>query len=287
MAVEETQLQRPQPAHQPGPLGPFYLQELINCGGMSEIWLATDEAQKHYALRLMRNNSLFSFTERRRFLNGCRVLSKIHHHEFVIGYVGHGKIKGLPYLLMEYVEGANLKQLLATGDPVLHEYVGNILIDMAVGLQHVHQSGFMHLDFKPENVLVSRNGNVRLVDFDLALPLPKKPIKLSRNPGTPAYMAPEQLQRQPIDHRVDIFAFGVSAYELLTGGVKPFPGETAADVLRMELDRSQFVPPRVHNPDVPPGLEQAILKCLERHPERRYAVMDLLVKDLENILYVD
>jgi serine/threonine-protein kinase len=234
----------------------------------------------------MRKTSFFNFTERARFLNGCKVLSRIHHHEFVIGYVQHGKIRGLPYLLMEYVEGANLKQLLATGDPVLHEYVGNILIDMAVALEHVHESGYMHLDFKPENVLVSRNGNVRLLDFDLAQPIPRKPVKLAKNPGTPAYMAPEQLQRQPIDQRVDLFAFGVSAYELLTGS-KPFPGETAADVLRLELDRSGFLPPRAHNPDVPPGLEQAILKCLEREPERRYAAAGLLVRDLENILYVD
>jgi eukaryotic-like serine/threonine-protein kinase len=286
MAPEETRQQRLEPAHKPGPLGPFYLQELINCGGMSEIWLATDEDQKAYALRLLRKTSRFNFTDRGRFVNGCQVLSKIHNHEFVIGYVKHGKIRGLPYLLMEYVEGANLKQLLATGDPVLHQYVGNIIIDMAGALEHVHESGFMHLDFKPENVLVSRNGNVRLVDFDLSQPIPKKPTKLSRNPGTPAYMAPEQLLRQPIDQRVDLFAFGVSAYELLTG-LKPFAGETAADVLRLELDRTDFIPPRGHNPEIPPGLEQAILKCLEREPDKRYAIAGLLVRDLENILYID
>ena len=96
---------------------------------------------------------------------------------------------------------------------------------MALGLSHVHESGFMHLDFKPENVLVTRNGNVRLIDFDLAQPIPEKPKKMSKNPGTPGYMAPEQLQRKPIDPRADIFAYGVAAYELLTNH-KPFPGET-------------------------------------------------------------
>ena len=286
MGTEDMSGQELAPAHQPGPLGRFQLQELINCGGMAEIWLATDEDHKPFALRLMRKTSRFDFVTRKRFLRGCEILSQIHDHEFVIGYYEHGKIESTPYLLMEYVEGANLKQLLATWDPVLREFVGNILIDMAVGLEHVHDSGFMHLDVKPENVLVSRNGNVRLVDFDLARPIPKKPIRTSRNPGTPAYMAPEQLQRQPIDQRVDIFAFGVSAYELLTG-VKPFAGETPDEVLRQQLDRSGFVSPREHNPDVPLGLEKAILKCLEREPDKRYAIASLLVHDLQNILYVE
>jgi serine/threonine-protein kinase len=285
MALEETQQQRLEPAHKPGPLGPYYLQEMINCGGMSEIWLATDEAQKHYALRLMRKTSFFNFTERARFLNGCKVLSRIHHHEFVIGYVQHGKIRGLPYLLMEYVEGANLKQLLATGDPVLHEYVGNILIDMAVALEHVHESGYMHLDFKPENVIVARNASVRLVDFDLAQPITEKAKKIAKNPGTPAYMAPEQLSGQPIDQRVDAFAFGVAAYELLTNQ-KPFPGESSTDILRAQTDRSDFKTPRQLNSDIPIGLEKAILKCLERDPEKRYPFLSVLVRDLKAALYV-
>src|SRR5438093_2103293 len=138
---------------------------------------------------------------------------------------------------------------------------------MAVGLEHIHDSGFMHLDFKPENVLVSRNGNVRLVDFDLAQPKPEKPKKMSKNPGTPAYMAPEQLLRQPYDHRVDIFAYGVTAYELLTGQ-KPFPGETAEEILRKQLDRS-IAPPRELNPEIPPAVERSVLKCLEREPDNR------------------
>jgi eukaryotic-like serine/threonine-protein kinase len=274
------------PAQKPGPLGRFYLQELINCGGMAEIWLATDEEHKPCALRLLRQRSRLAFTARKRFLRGCEVLSRIHNHDFVIGYLEHGKLAGTLYLLMEYVEGANLKQLLANWDQILQNSVGNILIDMAVGLDHVHNSGFLHLDFKPENVLVSRNGHVRLIDFDLAQPMPKQPRKMPGNHGTPAYMAPEQLRRQPLDQRADIFAYGVSAYELLTGQ-KPFPGDTPDEVLRRQLDRSSFVAPREHNGDIPLSLEKAILKCLEREPEKRYAITSLLVHDLENILYVE
>ena len=187
---------------------------------------------------------------------------------------------------MEYVESSNLKQLFARTDPILQEHIGNILIDMAVALEHVHDSGFMHLDFKPENVLVTRNGNVRLVDFDLALPKPARPMKRSRNPGTPAYMAPELMQRQVFDHRADIFAYGVTAYELLAGQ-KPFEGESADEILRKQLDRSQdFVSPRQRNEEIPFALEKAILKCLEREPDKRYPIMSVLVHDLEAALYV-
>ena len=164
--------------------------------------------------------------------------------------------------------------------------VANILIDMAVGLEHVHDSGFVHLDFKPENVLVTRNAGVRLVDFDLAQPKPDKPTKSSENPGTPAYMAPEQLLRQPFDHRVDIFAFGVSAYEVLTGK-KPFAGETPEEILRKQLDRNiDFLPPREINPDIPAAVEKLILKCLDRDLEKRYPYMSVLVRDLQSALYL-
>jgi serine/threonine-protein kinase len=272
-------------APQPGPFGRFYLQELINSGGSADLWLATDSTNQHFALRRLRKSGLLDFAARKQFVRGCDVLSRIHHHEYIITYHEHGKIDGSLYLLMEYVEGSNLKQLFARGDEILHQYVGNILIDMAVGLEHVHDSGFMHLDFKPENVMVSRNGNVRLVDFDLSLPIPKEPVKLSKNPGTPAYMAPEQLLRQPIDHRVDIFAFGVSAYELLTGR-KPFPGETPEEVLRQQLDPHFLTSPREVNADIPALVEKTILKCLDRDPAKRHPLMTLLVRDLEAGLYV-
>jgi serine/threonine-protein kinase len=271
---------------EPGQFGPFYLRELINSGGMADIWLATDSQGRTYALRLLHHKLRYNLAAKRRFIRGCEILSKIHNHEYVIGYEDHGKIDGDLYLLMEYVEGENLKLLYARSDPVLTENIGNVLVDMALALEHVHESGFMHLDFKPENVLLTRNASLRLVDFDLAQPKPEQPKKMSDNPGTPAYMAPEQIRRQPIDHRVDIFAYGVSAYELLTNR-KPFPGDTPEEILRKQFDRSlDFVAPRELNPDIPAALEKAILKCIEREPDKRYPYMSVLVRDLQAALYV-
>jgi serine/threonine protein kinase len=269
----------------PGPFGRFYLQELINSGGMADIWLATDSKNKPFALRRMHERYRFSFFAKRRFMRGCEILASISDSEHIIGYVEHGKIKGQPYLLMEYIEAENLKELYANSDPILHEHVAQILIDMATGLEHMHENGYMHLDFKPENVLITRNGSVRLVDFDLAQPIDDKPLKLSKNPGTPAYMAPEQLQGKPITHRVDIFSFGVAAYELLTNQ-KPFPGDSPGEILSKQLNRSDFLPPRTLNPDLPTNLEKVILKCLEPDPERRYPFVGVMARELRAALYV-
>src|ERR1700690_4449931 len=258
--------------------GRFYTQERINSGGMADIWLVTDNRGKPYALRKLKSRLRFNLLARRRFLRGCEVLSQINESEYVVGYVEHGRQGGSLYMVMDYVESANLKELFAKHDPVLTENVAQILIDMALGLTHVHESGFMHLDFKPENVLVTRNGNVRLIDFDLAQPIPEKPLKLSKNPGTPGYMAPEQLKREGVDPRTDIFSYGVSAYELLTNH-KPFPGETPGELLAKQLDRSSFVEPRQYNSDLPASLQKVILRCLEREPDRRYPFIGMMVRE--------
>ena len=272
------------PAPRGGRFGRFYLQELINSGGMADIWVATDQQGQPFALRRLHDRLKYNFLARRRFNHGCEILAKIHDHDYVVSYIEHGKIEGLLYLLMEYLESSNLKQMMVRQDEILTENVAQILIDSAVALEHVHDRGFMHLDFKPENLLVTRNGGVRLVDFDLAQPKPEKPKKMSKNPGTPAYMAPEQLRRDPIDHRVDIFAYGVAAYEILTGS-KPFQGDSAAEILEQQMS-GQIITPRNVNPDIPPALDKTILKCLQADPNERYPYMSVVVRDVEAALYV-
>ena len=268
-------------AMEPEKFGRFYLRELLNSGGMADIWLVSDERRKNFALRRLKKELRFNFMARRRFTRGNEILAQLAGSQNIVGYVEHGS----DYLLMDYVEAENLKLLFARHDPVLTENVAQILIDMATGLNDVHEGGYMHLDFKPENVLVSRNAAVRLIDFDMAQPLPEKPVKFSKNPGTPGYMAPEQLQRQGIDGRADIFAFGVAAYELLTNK-KPFPGESPGEILAAQLQPNGPTPLRELNRDVPPVLEKVVLKCLMREPERRHPFTGVLLRELQNALYV-
>jgi serine/threonine-protein kinase len=272
--------------NQPGPFGRFYLHELINSGGMADIWVATDAENHTFALRKLHDRFKFNFIARGRFLRGCEMLARLPRHDGIIRYVDHGRMEGTLYLLMDYVESSNLKILQARADEVFLENVSQVLIDLALAIEHMHDNRVMHLDIKPENVIMTRNGSIRLVDFDLCQPIPEAPKKFGKNPGTPHYMAPEQLRRQPFDHRADIFAYGVTAYELLTFQ-KPFPGDSPEEVLRSQSDRgTYFAPVRDLNPDIPPALEKILLKCLENDPDRRYPIMSTLVHDLQNTLYV-
>ena len=215
----------PEPG-QSGHFGDYDLQEVVNSGGMADIWLATDLDKHPVAVRRLHPELRRDSKARKRFIRGCEILAKVCDHDRIVTYVEHGKVKGDHYLAMEYCEFPNLKILISRADPVLEEYVGNILIDVAEALEHVHNCGYLHYDFKPENILVSRNGNVRLCDFDLSRPIPATPTRMPDNPGTPVYMAPEQLRGREIAQRVDICAVGVTMYESLTGQ-KPFNGETS------------------------------------------------------------
>jgi serine/threonine-protein kinase len=267
---------------QPGEtFGPFRLRELINSGGMADLWLVTDSKEQPFALRVLKPGLRFNFLAKKRFIHGCEVLSKIHNHDHVIKYFEHGKIEGTWYLLMEYIEGANLREMMNKNESIIVEKVWDLLLDMATALEHVHESGFIHLDFKPEQIIVTHNAQIRLIDFDLAQPKPDKPKKLWKYPGTPAYMAPEMLLHGKIDHRADIFAYGVSAYELLTRR-KPFPGENPKEILQNQINKkNNLIPPREHNPDIPPGVEKLILKCIEIDPDRRYPFMSVVIRDLK------
>ena len=275
----------PQPGES-GHFGEYDLQEVVNSGGMADIWLATDPDHHTVAVRRLHSELHKDSKAKKRFVSGCEILEKVCDHPYIVQYLGHGKVKGDLFLAMEYCEFPNLKILISRSDPVLEQYVGNILIDVAEALEHVHDKGFLHYDFKPENILVSRNGNVRLCDFDLSRPIPETPTKMPDNPGTPVYMAPEQLRGREIDQRTDIFSFGVTMYETLTGQ-KPFEGKTSKDVLMQQKERSRFfAKPRDLNPSIPEDVERIILKCIEFEMNNRYPYINYLVAELRKALYV-
>ena len=275
----------PQPGES-GHFGEYDLQEVVNSGGMADIWLATDPDHHTVAVRRLHSELRKDSKAKKRFVSGCEILEKVCDHPYIVQYLGHGKVKGDLFLAMEYCEFPNLKILISRNDPVLEQYVGNILIDVAEALEHVHDKGFLHYDFKPENILVSRNGNVRLCDFDLSRPIPETPTKMPDNPGTPVYMAPEQLRGREIDQRTDIFSFGVTMYETLTGQ-KPFNGSTSKEVLMQQKERAQFfAKPRDLNPSIPEDVERIILKFIEFEMNNRYPHISYLVAELRKALYV-
>jgi serine/threonine protein kinase len=264
--------------------GKYWLHECVAQGGITEIWLATDQFDNVMAVRLLKPASRGSSAPKL-FKAGLKVHQKLSPHPNVIRYIDHGKAGGVPFMVLEYIQGSDLKMLFSRHHDHI-ENVADVLIQMTDGLNHLHDQGWMHLDYKPENVMVSLNGHVSLLDFDTVQKLPRKPKKFPKITGTPAYMPPEHLRGKAIDHRADIYAWGITAYELLTHR-KPFVGRNPEEALRNQLKEKHHVKP-VHqfNPDVPVALSALIQKCFAFHPEERFPSLTILNAQLHKILGV-
>lgn len=259
----------------------FTVLDRINRGGMADIYLVQDAAGQKHTLRVLLPEHRYSWREIRRFWWGCKVLAQLDHPN-VIHFEGSGKFRGLRYAVLEYVPGTNLREKILRNDAGLRVHPLRLLVGMAAALAHVHERGFLHLDFKPENILVSPSYDPKLVDFDLAIRRPPRPKRISVLSGTPSYLAPEQIYRQPVDERADIFAFGMTAYEMVTGK-KPVSGLSRAEVLRKYVNFEEHLKPiRHYVPDFPQHLDRVIRKCLEKDPARRYPTMSLVLRDLQS-----
>ena len=265
--------------------GKYLLHECVAQGGIPEIWMATDEFENVVAVRKLRGNGLSSSSAPKMFKAGLKVHRKLSPHPNIIRYINHGKADGTPYMVLEYIQGADLKALMSREHDMI-DNVADVLVQMADGLEHLHDRGWMHLDYKPENIMVSLNSHVSLIDFDTAQEIPRKPKKYPKVTSTPAYMPPEQLKGEAIDQRADIYAWGVTAYELLTH-LRPFGGRTPEETRRNQLDESYFVKPvHQHNPQVPIALSQLIQSCFAHQPEARFPSMTILSAQLHNVLGV-
>ena len=259
----------------------YTVVQRLNHGGMADVYLVTDSQDRRFALRVLLPELRFHWRERRRFRWGCAV-NRHFDHPNIVHIFDDGKFRGLRYCVIEYVAGPNLKECILRADPQLRPQRQKLLTGLAAGLAHIHDRGYLHLDFKPENVLTTLTYDPKIIDFDLAIPRPDRPKKAAKLSGTPIYLAPEQILRQPVDERADIFAFGLTAYEMMTGK-KPITGNTLDEVISKYANFDQHLkPPRTHAPDIMPGLERVILKCLAKDVTRRYPSMGLVLRDLQS-----
>ena len=257
----------------------YTIHDHLNQGMMADIYTATDLNDEWFVLRILLPEHQYHWGNVRRFRWGCHVLRQFAHPN-VVRFHGDGKFQGRRYAVLEFVDGANLKEHILGRDPLLRAHRLQIITGMAAGLAHIHQRGFLHLDFKPENIVLTRQHDPKILDMDLAIARPRQPKRRPQLSGTPSYLAPEQIMREPVDERADIFAFGITAYETLTGK-KPVTGNTWQEVMEKYTDFDKHLKPlRSHLPDIPPHLEGIILRCLEKDVQRRYPSMQLVVRDL-------
>ena len=255
----------------PKKLGRFEVESLLGRGSMGAVLLAKDPAiDRVVAIKLVQTAAHLTATQRDkyrdRFYREASAAGQLLHPAIATVFdVGHTD-EGTPFLVMEYVKGENLRELLEYGKPTLAETL-RIARDVLEALSFAHAQGIVHRDVKPSNIMVTSERHGKIMDFGIAHVMGSELTAGGDLLGSPYYMAPEQLAKGPITERTDLFSFAVVLYRMLTG-VLPFTGDSFAAVAHAILHEKP-VPPERLDPAIPRALSNLVLLCLAKSPEER------------------
>src|SRR5580698_4534323 len=268
-------------------LGPYRIEQKIGEGGMGQVFRALDtRLNRTVAIKMLASTHVADPDRRRRFLQEARAASRLNHPNIVTLH-DIASDGGVHYLVMEYVSGKTLKELIRPEGLPISE-AGGYAIQLAGALAVAHAAGLIHRDIKPANIMVTNDGQVKVLDFGLAKRLtPAGADSLDAGQsvpgilvGTVSYMSPEQTRGEPLDARSDIFAFGSVLYEAVTGQL-PFKAPSLLSTMHEIALRDPPPPSRVQ-PRVPVWLEQIILRCLRKQVADRYQSMAELLEALRS-----
>jgi serine/threonine-protein kinase len=256
----------------------YKILEKLGEGGMGEVYLAQDtKLNRRVALKSLPTQLASDEELRARFKREAQAAATLNHPNIITVYEV-SEYENRPFIAMEYVEGDSLKDLIGKRDLSINEVI-DISLQISDGLAVAHQAGIIHRDIKPQNILMGRNGRVRICDFGLAKA--KRDVTLTQagsTLGTIAYMSPEQAQGKEMDHRSDIFSLGVVMYEMITGQL-PFKGEHEAATIHSIVNHTPE-PLARYKSDVPGGLQRILGKAMEKNRDMRYQHSDDLRTDL-------
>ena len=261
----------------------YQLQDPIGRGGMATIYRGRDmRMDRTVAIKVLRE--VYSTDPKfvTRFQREAKAASSLQHPNIVQVY-DYGQSDGNYFIVMELVEGTDLRRYLRSRGVLAIDRAIIIAHDVALGLGAAHRRSIVHRDVKPQNILVGRDGSIELTDFGIASVY--KDINAERltttgmTLGTVQYYAPEQAQGEIVSPAADVYALGIVMYEMLTGRT-PFDGDTPVAVAMQHIQDTP-VPPSQLNPNIPPALEEIILRCLEKVPEMRYRDGSTLARALE------
>ena len=259
----------------------YVLVSKIGSGGMGEVYLAEDiDLNRKVALKFLSSDLCQDADCRARFKREAQAAAKLNHPNIVTIHEV-SEFNGRPYFVMEYVEGQSLRELIK-GKELPIDRVIDLAIQICEGLHKAHQSGVVHRDVKPANILIDANGRAKILDFGLATVQGCDHLtKTGSTLGTVGYMSPEQVRGERVDQRSDIFSLGVVLYELLTGH-SPFKADTEAATLHAITSTKPELLARFRR-EIPPGLQTIIDKALDRDATTRYQHADELAADLRSI----
>ena len=262
----------------------YRIQDLVGTGGMSHVYRAINLATRRVvAIKVLKEEYINDAEFLRRFEREARAVLHLSHDNIVRAY-DVGEADGLPYIVMEYVEGQTLKQIVTENGPMPARLAVSMMLQVLDALSAAHDAGIIHRDVKPQNVIVTPTGKCMLMDFGIAREANASTITFAGNTilGSVHYLSPEQAKGKPVTEGSDLYSAGVMLYELLTGSV-PFDGENSVAIALMHIN-DQPVPPIRRNPKIPVSLNDVIMRALNKNLDERYATALEMSRHLKRTL---
>jgi len=262
----------------------YAMEQPLATGGAARIFLAKQlSLDRQVVVKVLRRQLSAQEEFCRRFEEEARLLARLEHPN-IVQVIDAGQQDGFYYFVMEYVRGGTLRDLIERAETVPLDVALSMAYFMARGMVYMHEHHVLHLDIKPANILLSREGAVKMADFGLARLIDTQNTKDagSHPAGTPLYMSPEQVQGTTLDARSDIFSFGIVLYQLITGNT-PFRGRSSDEVFR-EILHCRVEPLSAQREAIPTCVDELVLTCLQRDRSLRYSRGESLIAEIHGVL---
>lgn len=268
----------------------YRIEELIGHGGMADVYRVVDlQRQTRLAMKVLKADLAEDREFLRRFKGEGNKLAKLQHPN-IVRFFGLEQDGPIVFMLMQYIDGRTLKtEIFNENAPMSYEKIWRIMEPVCAALNYAHSLGYVHCDVKPANIMIDNDGQIYITDFGIAREVDATTSTMVGF-GAPAYMSPEQIRGDDPTPGMDIYSLGITLYEMLAGGRRPFTGEsaqitgTASQKVRWEQVKLKPPSPRLYNPAIPPALEAVVMRCLEKKPVNRYHDARVMLSDLSKAL---